>query len=129
MYHHVIQSGHIPLDQKLKIIPLLKTAGVDIKTLAADDWTALHFAVFACPDAVSSIIECGVNVDAKTNKDKTAVQLFLGRSYNYEALKALSKSGATVEDVTMPESWIKEDLESKKGFAKNYLETMGVVTT
>jgi len=78
----------------------LMEAGADVRYVrAADDMTALKFAMDTCPSQViQALIDHGAGVDEPSGTHQTALML-AARSNNVEALKVLVENGA---DVSLP---------------------------
>jgi ankyrin repeat protein len=75
-------------------------AGADVRYVrAADEMTALKFAVHTCPaEVIQALIDHGAEVDGPPGTDQTVLML-AARSDNVEALKVLIENGA---DVSLP---------------------------
>lgn len=72
-------------------------AGADVQRVrAADQMTALKFAVQACPaEVIRALLDRGAAVDGPPGTDQTALML-AARADNVEALKVLVEAGADV---------------------------------
>jgi len=75
-------------------------AGADVRYVrAADEMTALKFAVHTCPaELIQSLIDSGADVDGPPGTDQTALMI-AARANNVEALRVLVKNGA---DISLP---------------------------